>query len=190
MKKLEIKHVRLIYDEWKCIESKKYRQKRIKNPDFSGFLALIDIGKVKEKQVWRWGQESLTVCDDGMKWLIIVPETGKYAITVYMNQVYRPVVWYIDIIDGVGADEDGMFFVKDLFLDLLVSTEGEIKEDDRDELEAALVQGIITDCQFEQAGRTAQELRLYLEKDFQEFQVFCSKRLEEIMSQEHQAAEG
>lgn len=93
MKKLEIKHVRLIYDEWKCIESKSYRQKRIKNPDFSGFLALIDIGKVKEKQVWRWGQESLTVCDDGMKWLIIVPETGKYAITVYMNQVYRPVAW-------------------------------------------------------------------------------------------------
>ena len=61
MKKLEIKHVRLIYDEWKCIERKSYRQKRIKNPDFSGFLALIDIEKVKEKQVWSWGRESLTV---------------------------------------------------------------------------------------------------------------------------------
>ena len=59
MKKLEIKHVRLIYDEWKCIERKSYRQKRIKNPDFSGFLALIDIEKVKEKQVWSWGKESL-----------------------------------------------------------------------------------------------------------------------------------
>ena len=90
MKKLEIKHVRLIYDEWKCIERKSYRQKRIKNPDFSGFLALIDIERVKEKQVWSWGQESLTVCDDGMKWLIIVPENGKYAVTVYMNQEYRP----------------------------------------------------------------------------------------------------
>ena len=110
MKKLEIKHVRLIYDEWKCIARKSYRQKRVKNPDFSGFLALIDIEKVKEKQVWSWGKESLTVCDDGMKWLIIVPETGKYAVTVYMNQEYRPVVWYIDIIDGVGIDEDGMFF--------------------------------------------------------------------------------
>ncbi|WP_455617658.1 hypothetical protein [Eisenbergiella sp.] len=37
MKKLKIKHVRLIYDEWKCIESKKYRQKRIKNPEFQVF---------------------------------------------------------------------------------------------------------------------------------------------------------
>ena len=170
MKKLEIKHVRLIYDEWKCIERKSYRQKRIKNPDFSGFLALIDIERVKEKQVWSWGQESLTVCDDGMKWLIIVPENGKYAVTVYMNQEYRPVLWYIDIIDGIGVDEDGMFFVSDLFLDLLVSPE-------------ALEQGVITECQFAQADRTAQELRLYLEKNFQEFWVSCGRRLEEIMVQ-------
>lgn len=55
MKKLEIKHVRLIYDEWKCIARKSYRQRKIKNPDFSGFLALIDIEKVKEKQVWSRG---------------------------------------------------------------------------------------------------------------------------------------
>ncbi len=113
--------------------------------------------------------------------MIIVPETGKYTVTVYMNQEYRPVVWYIDIIDGVGIDEDGMFFVRDLFLDLLVSPEGEIKEDDRDELEGALEQGVITDCQFAQADRTARELRLYLEKDFQEFLGFCGKRLEEIL---------
>lgn len=183
MKKLEIKHVRLIYDEWKCIERKSYRQKRIKNPDFSGFLALIDIEKVKEKQVWSWGKESLTVCDDGMKWLIIVPENEKYAVTVYMNQEYRPVFWYIDIIDGIGVDEDGMFFVSDLFLDLLVSPEGEVKEEDRDELEAALEQGVITECQFAQADRTAQELRLYLEKNFQEFRISCGRRLEEIMVQ-------
>ena len=44
-----------------CIERKSYRQQRITNPDFSGFLALIDIEKVKEKQVWSWGKESLTV---------------------------------------------------------------------------------------------------------------------------------
>lgn len=181
MKRLEIKHVRLIYDEWKCIERKSYRQKRIENPDFSGFLALIDIEKVTEKQIWRWGQESLTVCDDGMKWLIIVPESGKYAVTVYMDQEYRPVVWYIDIIDGAGVDEAGMFFVRDLFLDLLVSSKGEIKEDDRDELEAALEQGVITEGQFAWADRTAQELRLYLEKNFQAFREWCSRRLKEIL---------
>lgn len=57
MKKLEIKHVRLIYDEWKCIKRKSYRQKRIKNPDFSGFLALIDIEKVKKSRSGAGGRK-------------------------------------------------------------------------------------------------------------------------------------
>ena len=51
------------------------------------------------------------------------------------------------------------------------------------ELEAALEQGVITECQFAQTDRTAQELRLYLEKNFQEFRVSCGRRLEEIMVQ-------
>ena len=46
-----------------------------------------------------------------------------------------PLLWYIDLIDGIGVDADGIPFYNDMFLDLLVSDSGQVVEDDRDEFQ-------------------------------------------------------
>ena len=54
---------------------------------------------------------------------------------MYMDRNDVPLLWYIDLIDGIGVDADGIPFYNDMFLDLLVSDSGQVVEDDRDEFQ-------------------------------------------------------
>lgn len=77
----------------------------------------------------------------------------------------KPVLWYIDIIDGKGIDRDGVFYYNDMFLDIIVSNTFQIAEDDRDELEMALKQGIISNEQYRMVNETTYALTDKLEKE-------------------------
>lgn len=54
---------------------------------------------------------------------------------MYMDRNDVPLLWYIDLIDGIGVDADGIPLYNDMFLDLLVSDSGQVVEDDRDEFQ-------------------------------------------------------
>ena len=120
---------------------------------------LIHIEKVKEKQVWGFLDGRPVVADDGFQWLVIVPKYKNYVITMYMDQNRKTILWYIDMIDGQGTDEDGVCFYNDLFLDLIILDSGEIVEDDRDELDMALAQGVISKEQYTRVNETALYLK-------------------------------
>lgn len=63
------------------------------------------------------------------------------------------------MIDGQGTDEDGVCFYNDLFLDLIILDSGEIVEDDREELDMALAQGVISKEQYTRVNETALYLK-------------------------------
>ena len=154
--KLMVKHVRFTFDEW----DRSIRKKRLyQSEDGNIRLGLIEIEKVKTPQVWDAFGKKITVADDGYKWLIISPVNEEYVITMYMNEKMIPILWYIDMCDGRGRDEDGVYYYEDLFLDLLVSDSKEIVELDMDELEQAYVERIIDDRQKKLAVATAEALK-------------------------------
>ncbi len=64
---------------------------------------------------------------------------------------YRPSIWYVDIIDGIEYDDDGIAVFIDKYLDVIFTPEGDIKIDDRDELEQAHDSGELSDVQYEAA---------------------------------------
>ena len=74
-----MKRSRLSYDEWKCIESKKLKGKHVSTTFYSGYIGLLEIKEVSEKQVWKFNGENITVCDAGRKWLSILPENQLYT---------------------------------------------------------------------------------------------------------------
>ena len=63
----ELKRSRLSYDEWTRITSKKLTGKNIDTDFFKGYIGLLEIEEVSEKQVWRFQGEDITVCDKGRK---------------------------------------------------------------------------------------------------------------------------
>ena len=131
-KKLVIKRVRLTFDEWNKTVPKK-EVNLFETEEIYG--AFINIIEVKKPQVWFCFNKKITVADNGYKWLVVLPKKDNYAITMYMDRNDVPILWYIDLIDGIGVDADGIPFYNDMFLDLIVSDDGQVVEDDRDEFE-------------------------------------------------------
>lgn len=153
-----MKRSRLSYDEWNCIAFKEMYGKRVCTDFFEGYLGLIDIKEVSEVQKWKFNEEEIVVCDKGIKWLSILPQNKFYCITAMLNEKDDILLWYIDMIAKQGIDADGVPYFDDLYLDLVVYPNGEIKMDDMDELKEALYQKDITQEQFDLAVNTADEL--------------------------------
>lgn len=175
---LIIKHVRLTFDEWnKTIQKKQ----AFLYEDMSMRYSLIELLQVEKKQIWNVFGGRVIVADSGYKWLVISPKHENYVITMYLNEKMQPVLWYIDIIDGIGTDSDGVFYYNDMFLDIIVSEQYQLLEDDRDELELALERGIISNEQYKLVNKTAAELIKRFESEPQWILNLCQDVLEELL---------
>ena len=180
MKQLKIKKDRFTCDVFKVIENKRYTQKEISNKKFNCYVALIILDSVTIPQTWNYNGEEIIFCDSGMKWLRILPKNENFTIMAVMNDRDDIITWYIDIIDGYGFDEDGIIYVNDLFLDLIVYPDGKIIIDDMDELEAALDQKVISIDMYEKALKTSKMLQENILCDISKLNDFCSQCLNEI----------
>ena len=163
---------RVTYDEWKCMRSKKRIGKWFETKAFVGYLGMLEIEEVSEPQIWKYQGKTLTVCNNRYRWLTILPREDFYCITVMMDEKEQVQVCYIDMIEKQGIDEDGVPWIDDLYLDLVVYPDGVVVEDDRDELEAALLEGDISKEQYVLAVDTCEKLKEGLLKDKDEFQVY------------------
>lgn len=171
-----MKKSKLSYDEWKCILSKKQIIKLVNNNIFSGYISLIDIKEVLTPQIWNFNGQDIVVCQNDYQWLSLLPCNEHYCITAMMNKESEILLWYIDMIYRQGMDADGIPYFDDLYLDLVVYPNGEVVEDDMDELEAALKNEDITMEQFQLAITTCQNLKTGLLSDielFKEFTYMC-----------------
>lgn len=174
---LFVKHVRLTFDEW----DRSIRRKTVYlTEDAQRCCALICIEQVKARQIWNIFGGEVTVAEDGCTWLVIAPKRKNYVVTMYMNREGEPLLWYIDMVDGMGKDPDGVPCYNDIFLDLIVSPSGELREDDRDELEAALAQGVISAGQYRLADATADTLKRRITADPQWLQRECQTVLDAV----------
>jgi Uncharacterized conserved protein len=165
----DMKKSRLSYDEWKCIQVKEMSGKRVDTDFFQGYIGLIHIKQVSEAQKWNFNGEDIVVCNKGIQWLSILPQNKYYCITAMIDERKEIILWYVDMIAEQGSDADGVPYFLDLYLDLVVYPNGEIKVDDMDELETALHCKDITQEQFSLAIRTAEELKRGLLKDIDSF---------------------
>lgn len=180
-----MKKYRLTYENWICILSKETYCKRVDSNVVKGYLGLIHIDEVSEPQIWHFNNEDIIVCDKGMKWLTILPQDEFYCITVMFNEKDEIVGWYIDMIAGQGVDADGVAYIDDLYLDLVVYPDGTVLEDDMDELEEALAQGDITQELFDLAIRTGEMLKNGLLNDIDMFKEYTMKCFNMIASDEN-----
>lgn len=174
-KKLVIKRVKLTFDEWNKTVPKK-EVNLFENEEMYG--AFINIIEVKKPQVWFCFDKKITVADNGYKWLVVLPKKDNYAITMYMDRNDVPILWYIDLIDGIGVDADGIPFYNDMFLDLIVSDDGQVVEDDRDEFEKAYFDGIINNKQYQKVISVSEQLKQRILENQRWISEYCRNIVE------------
>ena len=162
-----MKHKRLNRDQWGFMYYP-YYQMRIDHELFHGLACLIRFTD-GEKNYWATPKAGrIQVTGEGMTWLELIPDDTRRVITAMYfpdgthgperqnypltaSEEYQPSIWYVDIIEGTGYDEDGIAAFIDKYLDVIITPEGDVKVDDRDELDAAYASGELTKEQYDAA---------------------------------------
>lgn len=128
--------------EWKRIIERNYSQSYLDTKEFKGYVTLLHTIKVAEPLSVRYGEQKVCIVNDGYMWLQHFPLDKYHSVTTMFDASGEIVQWYIDICLRNGI-ENGIPWMDDLFLDIVVLPSGEVIEKDADELEAVLTKGII-----------------------------------------------
>jgi uncharacterized protein len=129
--------------EWKRVIQRKYSQSYLDTKEFTGYITLLNTIKVTEPlSVSYFAEKKVCIVDDGYMWLQQFPLGKNHSVTTMFDANGDIVQWYIDICLCNGI-ENGIPWMDDLFLDIVLLPTGEIIEKDADEIEDALTKGII-----------------------------------------------
>lgn len=188
--KTDMKHKRLNRDGW-GFQYYPYYQMRIDHELFHGLACLIRFTD-GEKNFWQMPKAGrVQVTGEGMTWLALVPDnTGRVITVMYYpdgthdpqrkqypvpaDERYQPSVWYIDIIDGIEYDECGIAVFIDKYLDVILSPEGDVRVDDRDELDAAYASGELSKAQYDAALAESETILLKYGSDIRATDAWCA----------------
>lgn len=155
-----------------------YHQMYMDNEFLKGWVA---INYLTDGEIRYWNYEKsgeVPVCGKGMIWLTIIPEDRSRCIGAYFLPNRRVSVWYIDVIEKVGVDEDGVVYYLDKYLDVILTPQGDVIVQDRDELDEAYESGELSTAQYEGALREGELIIEELARDIHKTEEFCIKVLE------------
>lgn len=176
-----MKRKRLDRDAW-GFGSCPFFRTRIDEEFYHGIVCLIRLRDVPD-QYWETPKAGrVRVAGDGMTWLELIPDGEKRLITaMYLpdgtrdpartsypepaDPRYPPSVWYVDVIDGTETDGSGNLMYRDLYLDVIFTPEGDLKVDDREELDAAYSSGELSRVRYEGAAEEGERIVAELARD-------------------------
>ena len=156
-----MKRKRLDRDTWGFFRFP-YYQTELNGADFKGLACLIELAGEGDTY-WNFEKAGPTaVTGKGMVWLQLAPVGTERLITTMFAPLtevdhasgdlpYRVSAWYVDVIERIEYDEDGVAAYVDKYLDVLATPAGDLFVDDRDELDDALAAGDITREQYDGA---------------------------------------
>ncbi len=160
---------------------------RMDNEDFHGLVSVI---KLMSGNYFFWEKPKagkIPVCGEGMLWLQLIPDGRYQAITAKFLPESRTVqgikysksvsVWYADVIDGWGYDEDGVAYFTDQYLDVIFDVEGDVIIKDRDELDEAYSSGELSEEQYRRAIKEGDAIVSELCYDIKKTQLWCENIL-------------
>ena len=167
----------------KSIDKYEFKKKYIENKEFKGYIGFVNIiNSLKEWYVPRQDGTEECILRSGYKWLELYPIDEKYAITALCDEECNVIEWYFDMIKEFGIEND-MPYMIDLYLDLVITPQGDIYILDEDELKEALENNDITEDDYKLAHNTLDMLLKKYDngKKINELKELTNKYLKEFM---------
>ena len=164
-----------------------YYQMRIDCEGFHGWAALNELTG-GEYFYWDFFEKAgkVPVAGKGMCWLTLIPDGKKHSMTAMFMENGNVSAWYIDVIDSVMIDEDGVLAFLDQYLDVMLTTSGDVLVDDKDELDVAYQSGEFTEEQYERALLEGQRIIDEWGKDIRGTELMCKEMLSYVRAQVNQ----
>jgi len=165
-------------------EGHPYYQMRVDTEEFQGLVCLIKL--ISGKKIY-WHNipiaGKVAVCGKKMLWLQLIPDgkkrviTAKYLPKSFFRKNQKISVWYVDIIEGIEYDTDGVAVFVDKYLDVVFTAKGDFIIDDRHELDEAYHSGELSKEQYEAALRECDLIIDELCSDVKKTEMICGKIL-------------
>ena len=167
-------------NKMKIVDDGSFEIKSFNNSDFVGDIALIKFNKMNKPYMI----ENIKLCmaNDNYKWLEFYDYNKKYRLTAMYNENNEIIEWYFDIARKIG-NEKGMPYEDDLYLDVVVTSKGDIKLLDEDELKDAFDRFEVNKSDYEMAYNEAKKLIELLEDNKDKLKVFTDKYLNEMLKE-------
>lgn len=160
----EMKRKRFDRDIWHFGDSP-YYQMRVDIEGFHGLVCLIKLqyGNIKfdngKTQYWdRPKAGKVAVCGKGMSWLQLIPDGREHTLTVKYLPDKTMSICYVDIVERVEYDPDGVAVFIDKYLDVDFTPQGDVSIYDRNELDEAYDSGELSDGQYNAALRECDKI--------------------------------
>ena len=167
------------YPNWNRVNKKTYINKHFDNEDFTGNISLLIAEEVKQKLVVNKANRELVILDNNFKWLEIYPENNpNIAVSAAIDDKDKIIEWYIDIAKSTHLTENGVPYIEDLYLDIVVYPSGKIEMLDEDELKEALNNKYISKSDFNLAYNVANRVIKEIEGKTEEITNFTNKYYE------------
>lgn len=169
--------------DWARIERKSYAQSFVNDDRFQGYVTMVTLEKVREPLIVTYGAREVRIVDDGYRWMLHVPVDGAYAVTTTFDRSGEVVQWYFDIVKSTGLGADGIPYIDDLYLDVVLLPDGSHYVLDVDELEEALANKQITDVEFQAAHETMKQILASIGRNDNGIVLMCKQHLELLLKQ-------
>lgn len=167
---------------WKKILEKRFKTMYVDDVDFKGYLSLVCVDKTAIPLIKKTCDETICILDDGYMWLEQYFIDKNFSISTIYDEDKNLVQWYIDIVKTIGITEDGIPYFDDLFLDIIATPTSDIEILDRDELDEALNENIITSEEYENVLEIAGYVIDNVLKDREKLVNSSNKYLDVILS--------
>lgn len=147
--------------DWKRLVEKETIHTTFDTDDFKGAVSLVKIKKVTSPLYVQYRHSEICIAGEGYIWLQHFPTNEHYSLTTMINAEGEIVQWYVDICLESGI-ENGVPWMDDLFLDIIILPTGEVIIKDVDELNEALSQGVIDEFLYQLAWSEKNKIELLI----------------------------
>lgn len=145
-------------NDWKRIIKKETIVEDIKNNVFEGKICFLKVKEVKEPLSVTSPIGKVTIADSNYSNLIIAPKNANWWLTVMFDANDNLIQSYFDITKTNNFDVENNPYFVDMKLDVCIPCDGEATIMDEDELKEVLFCGKISQEDYENAYKTANNI--------------------------------
>jgi len=146
-------------------------------------ISLLFMRRVEPAVAVGKGENRVLIADAGYAWLQAAEDGGRIWMTAMYDRDGNFVQIYFDITRGNDLSDPENPKFEDLYLDLVVKTDGTLLELDREELDAALARGEVAKPECEAAVEAMERLKKHLAGHMEGFLAYCEGQYREFMKE-------
>lgn len=169
--------------DWRRILRREYVSRDCRMHGRRGKESLLVIREVTGPLFVHDAGEDVLIAEKDYAWVQIALEGLPFWLTAMYDNSGRLIQIYFDITGGNCFENPDNPWFEDMYLDIVVTSRGELCVMDQDELDEALAHGTITKEDYDKAEAACRQLYAYLEENRESVTELCGRVYRELWEQ-------